>query len=337
MANKPSTHVFIHDFAQCVWGGITDDASQDTPSIERYPIRSAHDDLNLGTLKMPYSYLKRGLDSFTQVMQIVDSDIGGVLDAFNTLPTKVVENTVIVFVADHGEYSGAHGMVQGKMATVYEEAWHIPLIVVDPSGRYTGDIDTIRTGLTSSVDFLNMMAGIGYKGHSWMQGIYSDIYGGRHDMLAMLKSAKAPGRPYVLFATDEIVPKYYNFDRAPTHVLGLRAESTKLGVYEKWLPLTSQIIPSSIQLEYYDYTTTGGALEVNNIANSDPRAYDASQVLLNEIVPSELQQPLPPPLRGQQLKSKAAHLAYRALIANKPAGDFKNGGLRNILGYGGMF
>lgn len=30
-------------------------------------------------------------------------------------------------------------MVQGKLTTVYEEAWHIPLIMVDPTHRFTGD------------------------------------------------------------------------------------------------------------------------------------------------------------------------------------------------------
>ena len=336
--NKPSTHVFIHDFAQGVWGGISDDPSQDAASIEQYPNRNPHDDLNLGVAKMPYSYWKRGLDSYTQVMQVVDSDIGGVLDAFNSLPQSVVDNTVIVFVADHGEYSGAHGMVQGKMATVYEEAWHIPLIVVDPSHRFTGDINKIRTGLTSSVDLFNMLVSIGNKGSkSWMKGYLADIYGDRHDMISMLKSADAPGRPYVLFATDEIVPKYYNFNRAPTHVLGWLREGSKLGVYEKWLPLTSRIIPRSIELEFYDYSSSGGQMELDNIADHDPRAYNASQTLLNDIVPNELQAALPGPLRLQQEKSKLAHLLYRSVIANKPSGDWKRGDLRTVLGYGGMF
>ena len=36
------------------------------------------------------------------------------------------------------------------------EATHIPLIVMDPSGRFTGDTNIIRTGLCSSVNLLNM-------------------------------------------------------------------------------------------------------------------------------------------------------------------------------------
>lgn len=266
---------------------------------------------------MPYSYWKRGLDSYTQVMQIVDNDIGALLDAFDTLPKQVVENTVIILAADHGEYAGAHGMVQGKMATVYEEAWHIPMIVVDPSERYTGDIHQIRNGLTSSVDFLNMIVSIANRGtRDWMQGYLADIYGGRHDMISMLKSNRAPG---------------------PTHVLGLRSESTKLGAYQKWVPPTSHILPASVQLEYYDYATSLGQLEIENIAKHDPRAEDAYQVLINEIVPNELQAILPAPLTREQQKSKIAHLLYREFIALQPSGTWKKGGLRSILGFGGNF
>ncbi len=338
VAYKPSTQTFIHDFQQAVWGGVTDDKTQDHPTIESYPTNPPFGNLDLGIVKMPYSYWKRGLDSYAQLMQIVDSDIGGVLDAFDTLPLSVRENTVIVFAADHGEYSGAHGMVQGKMATVYEEGWHIPLIVVDPSHRYSGDIDKVRMGLTSSIDLFSLLVSIGFKGtRNWMQGIYGEIYGDRHDMISMLKSNNTPGRPYVLFATDEIVPNYYNPSRVPTHVLGLLTQDTKLGVYDKWLPLSSNIIPKSVELEFYDYSTVGGQLELDHIANQDPRAYDTYQKLLNEIIPNELQELLPPPLRSQQEKSKLAHLAYRSLIAHKPPSDWKKGDLRSVLGYGAMF
>ncbi len=156
-------------------------------------------------------------------------------------------------------------------------------------------------------------------------------------MISMLKSNRAPGRPYVLFATDEIVPNYFNFNRVPTHVLGLRSESTKLGAYQKWVPPTSHILPASVQLEYYDYATSLGQLEIENIAKHDPRAEDAYQVLINEIVPNELQAILPAPLTREQQKSKIAHLLYREFIALQPSGTWKKGGLRSILGFGGNF
>jgi uncharacterized sulfatase len=340
IANKQlSTQTFFREFSQGVWGGVTDDPSQDTATIEQYPSANSPN----GVVKMPYSYWQRGLDSYTQCMQIVDTQIGYVLDALDSLPKKVKDNTIIVFASDHGEYSGAHGFVQGKIGSVYEEAWHVPLIVYDPSGRYTGDIDTIRMGLTSHVDFMPLIGSIGNLGtQDWMKGNLATIYGERHDMISMLKSADAPGRPYVLYATDEIVPDYFNFafNLAPTHILGLRTEDTKLGVYSKWIPLTSNIIQPSIQLEFYDYSTTNGQLELDNLVVTnpgDPRIQSTQQQLLNDLVPNELQQKLPGALAVVQEASKLAHLAFRNLIALQNTSIWRNGGLQTLLGYGREF
>jgi arylsulfatase A-like enzyme len=331
---KPPTQLFIREFSQLIWGGITDSPSQHSPVVEDYPQTS----LGLGVIKMPYSYWQRGLDSYTQIMEIVDGQIGRVLEALEALPESIVENTIVIFAADHGEYSGAHGFVQGKVGTVYDEAWHIPLIVVDPSHRFTGDIDSIRTGLASSVDLMPLLVSLGNKGtRDWMKGDLAKIYGKRHDMISMLKSANAPGRSYVLYAIDEIAPGYYNYNGSPTHIVGLRTEDTKLGTYADWFTATVQIDPSSAFLEFYDYSTTEGKLELMNTADSDARSSSMFQTLLNDLIPNELQALLPGTLAAQQEKSKIAHLIYRAIIANLPNSDFQAGAIRSILGYGAEF
>jgi uncharacterized sulfatase len=207
----------------------------------------------------------------TQITKIVDQQIGDVLDQLHKLPQSVIDNTVIIFASDHGEYSGAHGFVQRKIGTVYEEATHIPLIVMDPSGRFTDDTNTIRTGLCSSVDLLNMFVTLGNKGETtWLTEFpYNQNYNNRHDMYSMLKSRWAPGRSYLLFATDEIAPNFYNFNNAPTNILALRTEDTKVGVYADWKPLSVDIDPSIVQLEFYDYSTKAGQLELFSKPN-DP-------------------------------------------------------------------
>jgi arylsulfatase A-like enzyme len=337
LSDKPTTQEFIRKFSAGVWGGIAFDESQDYATVEKYPQPDGKDD-NLGMIQMPFSYWQRGMDSYTQVSQIVDAQIGRVLDALNCLPESVVENTVIVFAADHGEYNGAHGIVQGKLGSVYEEAWHIPLIVVDPSGRFTGQTHQIRNGLVSSVDLSTMLVSLGYMGtRDWMVGPLADMYGGRHDVISMLKSANSPGRPYVLYATDEIAPNYYNFNSAPTHVLGLRTDDTKLGVYEDWVRLSSNVVPGSVQKEFYDHDTRKGALEIANTVNHDPRAEAMYQTLVNDLVPNELQAPLPGPYGVLEKGAKIAHLLYREVMANKPDGDWQKGDLKKVLGYGEMF
>lgn len=331
-ANKPSTVAFTREFVQLIWGGATDDSSQVTATVEAYP---GLNPTQVGVSKFPFSYWQRGQDSYTQIMQIVDGQIGRLLDTLQGLPQSVVENTVIVFASDHGEYNGAHGILQNKIGTVYEEAWHVPLIVVDASGRFTGDEDVLRSGLTSHVDLLPLLVTIGNLGsRDWMTGTLATIYGGRHDMIPMLRSAGAPGRRYVLYATDEIVPDTFNFNRAPLNVLGLRTDDTKLGVYTKWAPLTSMIVPSSIELEFYDYSTKDGRLELDNTAATDPRAKAMEANLLNNLLPNELQQPLPGDLGVAQQASKAVHLAYRDFIFIQPTLAWAKGALQSLLGYG---
>jgi arylsulfatase A-like enzyme len=342
--NKPSTQTFIKAFSNLFWGGASEDPQQNDFTITEYPAPALNNP-TLGTPFGPFSYWRRGLDSYTQIIQIVDDQIGKVLDAVEHLPPSMVENTVIVFCSDHGEYSGAHGLLQGKLGTIYEEAWHIPLIVVDPSGRFTGDIDDIRGGLTSSVDLLPMLVSLGDLGSTdWMsQDDLSAIYGQRHDMISMLKSKDAPGRPYVLLATDEIAPNVYNFNHAPTHVLGFRTDEYKFGISAPWFPATSDIVVNQGQLEFYDYSTTRGQMELDNDF-TDPRAQQTLTALVNNIIPNELQQPLPgslldpTSLRAQQVDSKVAHLVYRRIIENLNPQDLSaNGGITGLLGYGGPF
>ncbi|HEY4050876.1 MAG TPA: hypothetical protein VGM27_28755, partial [Acidobacteriaceae bacterium] len=138
-------------------------------------------------------------------------------------------------------------------------------------------------------------------------------------------------------ATDEIAPNVYNFNSAPTHVLGFRTDEYKFGISAPWFPTTSDIVVNQGELEFYDYSTTGGQMELINTPD-DPRAQQTLAVLLNNIIPNELQQPLPPRLRLQQLGSKAAHLIYRAILENiDPQTLNANGGIRGLLGYGGEF
>ncbi|HEX4577726.1 MAG TPA: sulfatase-like hydrolase/transferase [Edaphobacter sp.] len=337
---KPTTHTFIQQFQEGVWGGIAPDLFQFGFKVSPY----GNGNLGFGVGYAPFYYWQRGLDSYTQITQKVDEQIGDVLDQLHKLPQSVIDNTVIIFASDHGEYSGAHGLVQGKIGTVYEEATHIPLIVMDPSGRFTGDTNTIRTGLCSSVDLLNMFVTLGNKGDTtWLtQAPYNQIYNNRLDMYSMLKSRYAPGRSYLLFATDEIAPGYFNFNGSPTNILALRTEDTKVGVYADWKPLSVTIDPTTVQLEFYDYATKAGQLELFS-NHKDPRAEEGYDALINNYLPNELAKPLPGnpldpnSLRFQQIKSEIAHVAFRDLIKNQKDSTWQSGGLRTLLGYGGQF
>jgi hypothetical protein len=120
-------------------------------------------------------------------------------------------------------------------------------------------------------------------------------------------------------------------------VLGLRTDEYKFGISAPWRPFTSDIMVTSGELEFYDYSTTGGQMELENTPR-DPRAAQTLASLVSDIIPNQLQQPLPPSLRLQQFESKVAHLIYRAIVENIDSHTLDaNGGIRGILGYGGEF
>jgi len=331
-ANKPSTQALAWWAQAAIFSGsANEDPSQSGFSVKRYPFQDQGGDVGFGVA--PFSYWQRCRDSYTNIMQIVDQRIGEVLSA---LPRDVAENTIIVFSSDHGEYAGAHGFMSGKILTCYDEAFHVPLIVVDPSGRFVSDIETVRTELTSSVDMLAFLVSLGNMGtRDWMTGRLARIYGGRHDMVPMLRSASAPGRPYLLLATDELIPAKFNTNNYPIHIAGLRTQSAKLATYSTWTPRTGQIEPGTVELEFYDYATPQGAAELANNPD-DPRAQQMLDILLNDLIPNELRAPLPPGLAAAQDISRAAYL----LLEEQTLNPNTNASVRSVLsqlGYGRGF
>jgi len=60
----------------------------------------------------------------------VDRHLGDVLGALEA--SRFLHNTIIVFTSDHGDLLGAHGGMHQKWYMAYEEAIHVPLVVVLP-------------------------------------------------------------------------------------------------------------------------------------------------------------------------------------------------------------
>lgn len=86
---------------------------------------------------------------------IRDSDrrLMTLLDGLDTM--GALEDTVIVFTSDHGEFLGAHGM-RGKGVTPYRESTQVPMIVVHPEGPG----GTESEALISHVDLAPTLLGL---------------------------------------------------------------------------------------------------------------------------------------------------------------------------------
>nr|MDJ0888436.1 sulfatase-like hydrolase/transferase [Desulfobacterales bacterium] len=85
-----------------------------------------------------------------------DRSVATILTELETL--GFLENSIVIYTADHGELCGAHGM-SGKGATAYREQNHVPLVVYHPDlaggqtcGAVTCHLDLVPTilGLTGT-------------------------------------------------------------------------------------------------------------------------------------------------------------------------------------------
>ena len=79
---------------------------------------------------------------------MIDDQIGRMVEYLEK--TGLMDNTIIVFSADHGETTGSHGGLTDKGWHHFEETHRIPLIVRFPDGSHAGER---RTEFAQTTDF----------------------------------------------------------------------------------------------------------------------------------------------------------------------------------------
>lgn len=276
------------------------------------------------------------MDLYLSLLGEVDSHIGSVLNALASRP-DVAANTVIVFTSDHGEYGASHGM-RGKGASAYEEAINVPLVVRDLRGAaaVTRGGTQERAGLTSSVDFAPLLLDIATGDGAWRKDRHYSHIAERHDLFSMLSSASAPGRDYVLHATDETVTEFaiepYAAD-APLHVVALRTPTAKYATYSNFTPASIKEVAEGREVELYDYSTPAGRMELENVAgNSALEAKLSAQ--LKRAISDELRAPLPKRLYTAHKRGIADYFKTAAKAAVKATERRRERSEREAGGFG---
>ncbi len=105
-------------------------------------------------------------DLYDEEIRFTDAAIGRLLDALRA--EDVYDETLIVFVADHGEEFMERGWL-GHTRTLYEELVRVPLIVRKPGGRGAGRVVETPVSIVSLMPTVLDLIG---AGSSWiaMQG-----------------------------------------------------------------------------------------------------------------------------------------------------------------------
>ena len=103
--------------------------------------------------------------SYYRMVEQVDGEIGRVLNALDE--SGKVDNTLVIFMADHGEGMGCHQMVRKNLC--YDEAAKVPLVVSFPGRIKAGVVDD--THLISQADiFPTICDYIGIKSSPHQRG-----------------------------------------------------------------------------------------------------------------------------------------------------------------------
>lgn len=120
---------------------VHDDLSGAAPAVREYADML---DVTFGPVAGD-EHWRAGLNFYLNCLRDVDRSIELVLDAL--VASGEAERTIVIFTADHGDMVGSHGLRQ-KGNLVYDENFHVPLIIVHP------DVDGGGTtqALASAVD-----------------------------------------------------------------------------------------------------------------------------------------------------------------------------------------
>jgi uncharacterized sulfatase len=97
--------------------------------------------------------LRRFLASYFGEVKLIDDSVGRLVGALEA--KGLLDDTILVFTTDHGEYAGEHGLHAKNQ--LYETAYRIPMIVHWPKGIRPGTrIDNVM----STVDFQPTILGL---------------------------------------------------------------------------------------------------------------------------------------------------------------------------------
>lgn len=112
----------LYDEARTPLSPTLRDACADKPEVVRR-MRSVWE-------SMTEKDWRRATTAYRATISFLDSQVGRVIEALKA--GGLYDDTIVVFMSDHGDMLGGHGLVAKGVATPYEEVYNIPLIIRAP-------------------------------------------------------------------------------------------------------------------------------------------------------------------------------------------------------------
>jgi len=159
-------------------------------------------------------------------ISLIDDAVGRLLDALRE--TGQADETIVLFVADHGEFAGGHGLLR-KPSIHFDETLRVPLVL-----RAPGVGPRRAAGLVELVDLYPTLLGLlGVQINPGVQG---------RDLSAALRAGQPVGREDIYADMFDMAPQVAGKASGPYEAcLTLRSERWKLNVFPDAGPQFGQL------------------------------------------------------------------------------------------------
>lgn len=225
------------------------------------------------TEPVPADLAQRVIDQYDTAIANVDQALGELLERLEDL--GVLDNTVIVVTADHGEFFGEHFLVEHSK-DVYQEVLAVPLLVKAPGQSVARDDET----LTTSSDVAKIIL-TSFPAAEWAseRALFADARG-TADVIAEL---------YYTRTKDLFNP-----------IWGHRFNRIRTAVFD---PPYKLIVSSDGENELYDLANDPG--ESSNLLAAEPQVAESLAATLESILArrtAATERIEQPPLTEEELK-----------------------------------
>jgi arylsulfatase A-like enzyme len=164
------------------------------------------------------------LNFYGNLMRSSDSYLVNVLDKLEE--TGLLDDTLIVRTADHGEMGLAHGGLRQKNFNFYEESTRVPLVYSNPK---LFPAPARSEALVSHVDFLPTLASLAGAPAS----ARAEWQGVDYSQLVLHPSSNRSTQDYVVFTYDDFQSGQASppYPKPPNHIVSIREGRWKLAKY----------------------------------------------------------------------------------------------------------
>lgn len=134
--------------------------------------------------RYPESIQRRILRHYYAAISLIDDGVGRLMDALTATGQR--DKTLVVFVSDHGEHLGRHGLIR-KPSFHYDETLRVPLILTAPGlkgGRRVPGMVELIDLYPTLLGLLNLPVNPGVQGRNWSNALREEQPIGREDSYA---------------------------------------------------------------------------------------------------------------------------------------------------------